>query len=223
MIAVEDLLIILNPRRIEECLASYRELPIDKLWVRNMSELDIEEAWPEIMETAAGYDWLWLQSDDGIVRRHALEAVRGLWVQGNRWLGDEAVTGYSNMSQRDIRLNIAKGQLPPENWPDQINFYELSEVQESTKACLPTTLVSFSLTGMPREMWQRFPWDPNGGADFRLSQRLAAAGVPMWAARDAFVWHVKEFWATDQYKHDQDPRKQLLIGKEPPAIELEAA
>jgi GT2 family glycosyltransferase len=72
-------------------------------------------------------------------------------------------------------------------------------------------------TCMSREMWREFPFGCFGtgsrgySSDFHLSRRLRDAGVPMVAARDGYVTHVKEQWN----KLDRGEGRQLLVGVEP--------
>lgn len=177
------------------------------MWVRNIGEPELEQRWPEILEAAAGYDRLILISDDGVVRQHALDAVQQLL--------DEfpVVTGYSNLDAATELVNLSRAPLGLQ----ADSLYTLGEVMCWPERAVPTTFCGFALTGMRRELWERYPWVASGGADFMLSKRLAADGVPIVAARDAFVWHVKETWN----RPDQDPRKGLLVGVEPAAIDLE--
>lgn len=205
---MSDLLVVMNPRKIRECVDAFRELPIDKLWLRNMTEWDIQEAWPKVMEYAVDYDHLIIGSDDGIPRKHALAAVQRFLNKGA-----PVVTGYSNFAANDLRVNIAT----------RVDWYTLADVQSWVQETNEVYQLGFALSGMKTELWQRFPfrvyWDtpPGSRSDNVLSDRLNAAGIPILAARDAFVWHVKENW--DQ--QDVEERKKLYVGVEPPSIQLE--
>lgn len=212
---MNDLLVILNPREIRECLWAFSELDIDRLWVRRMREIRIAESWGTILDIAAGYDNLILISDDGIVRPHALQAVRERLVAV-----PGVVTGYSNLSASDMRVNLSKAPLGPYPAPDSYTLMTLAEVMESPKPYFRTWFAGMCLTGMPFEMWERYPfrvWNGAAQTDFSLSKRLEAADVPIIAARDAFVWHVKEVWNMA----DSDPRKKPVDG--PPELVLETA
>jgi len=211
---VRDLLLIMNPRRIEECIRSYQELTIDRLWIRNMSEIDITEAWPTILGLASGYERLLIMSDDAVCRQHAVDSVLALLDEGH-----PVVTGYGNLDMTDFRVNLNKAPLAAQSWPESYDFWTLGEVCAYPDPAVPTTVVGFALTGMAYELWQRFPFQADGGSDFSLSQRLTGAGIPMVAAREGFIWHVKEAWN----KRDVEPRKRLLVGVEPPLLELETA
>lgn len=209
---MKDLLIILNPRDIRECIQSYQELDIDRLWIRNMSELEITERWHEVIEAAAGYQRLVIVSDDAVVRQPALDAVLDLMD-----VGHPVVTGYGNLDMGDWRVNLNKAPLAVQSWPDSYDFYTLGEVLSWPTRDVPTTVVGFALTAMPIELWVRFPFDCDGGADFNLSHKLTGQGIPMVGAREGFIWHVKETWN----RRDTEPRKRLLVGVEPASIDLD--
>ena len=207
----------MNPRRIPECITAFQGLDIDKLWIRNMYEADIVEVWPKILKAAKGYDRLIMASDDGVPRQHALDAVTALLDEGH-----PVVTGYSNLAYNDMRVNISKMSNYEKPAVNAHQLYTLTEVMEYQEPVVPTVLVGFALTGMPYELWERFGfsvWNdfPGNASDFCLSKKLVEAEVPMVAARDAFVWHVKEQWNLP----DKDDRKRLLINSEPRALELE--
>jgi len=214
---VNPLLVILNPRSIDECLSSYRELPVARLYVRRMSEHRIGERWQEILELAAerGHSHLSVIADDGIVRRPALEAVLELAREHPRGFS----TGYSNLDETldPPFVNLTKGPLGPAPAKSAYRMYELGEVMRWQRPTLPTTFVGMSLTTARLELWRDFPFrtwgnaDPGFASDFSLSQRLTDAGVVMLAAREGFTWHVKETWS----QMDVDPRKGLLVGVEP--------
>lgn len=214
----KDILIVLNPRRIEECLAAINALSISKLWIRNHSELEIQEAWPEIERMLEGFENAFIISDDAIPRPHALAFLR-------RALGPErpVVTGYSNLSETDFRVNLTKTPVEERISADSYDLYTLKEIQEHPDSLVRTYFTGFSLTGMSLEMWKRYPYrvETDGArdmaADYNLSKRLNRDEVPIYAHREAFVWHTKEVWS----QNDQEPRKRLLVGVEPKSMEIE--
>ena len=211
---MSDLLVILNPRDIPECMSALRDLEIDKLWIRRLTESQIADNWPEILRRAAGYDRLILQSDDGIVRPHALQAVRDAMDD------HPVVTGYSNLSVTDYRVNLSKEPIDEDHpHPDAYTFYTLTEIMESQQPLIPTYVVGFALTGMPYEMWERYPFEvfndyPGNASDYMLSRRLQQDSVPMLAHRDAFVWHGKQVWNTG----DTANHRRLLLHEEPEVV-----
>lgn len=186
-----------------------------------MSELDIEDRWTEVLEAGREYERWFIVSDDAVPRRFPLAVVQHL-------LDDHpVVTGYSNLSRDDMRVNLSPDRLVKDRpgLPLSYGLLDFESVMTSRSEVFKTTLVGFSLTGMSREMWERFPFQAYGrpghatgfSSDYSLSKRLQDAGVPIVAAREAFVYHLKEVWN----QHDLEPRKRLLVGVEPPSIELE--
>lgn len=207
---MRDLLVVLNPRTIRECVSAFNELDIDRLWIRNMTEKQIQDAWPAILDRASNHDRVFVVSDDVIVRPQALEAVRTL--EG------EVVTGYCNLSSDDFRVNLTKQPLRTE-FPtiEAYDFYSLAEVMEHPAETVPTWFAGMCLTGMSVELWEEFPFQvTSSGAqtDFSLSKRLEAAGIPIAAAREGFCWHVKEQWN----RLDREPRKRLFVSGEPAGL-----
>lgn len=208
---MNDLLLVLNPRRISECVRAIQELPVDKLWLRNMDEATIAERWPEILERMGGYERAFIISDDTVPRPHALAYVQELLDDGH-----PVATGYCNLGEDDLRVNLATRMEATISG----EFPTLGEVQCVADPVIPTVFAGFCLTGMSVELWEEYPYElqPGGrSADRHLCLRLLDDGVPVVAHRDAFVWHVKQVWSA----LDTDPRKQLLIGVEPSAIDFD--
>lgn len=208
-----DLLVILNPRHIPECIESFEALPIDKAWLTGYTEMQLVDVFPELPE----YDRYIVASDDCIVSPEALAAVQ-------KHLDDHpVVTGYCSLA-RDMNhlVNICKRPLPDDPIPrvDAYHFYHRLEAQTWPHPVIPTSFAGMCLTGMSRELWQRFPFNvtPLGGqSDYSLSQRLQAAGVPIVAAREGMVTHCKERWN----QLDTAPEKRLLVGQVEPQVRLE--
>ena len=208
---MKDLLIVLNPRDIPECMLAIRELPIDKLYVSRMTEYEVMEVWPQVLERARGYDRLFVQSDDGVPRPHSLRAVQRLLDAGA-----PVVTGYSNLSIDDHRVNLSKAPLDTSH-PHEgaYTLYTLQEVMEWPEEAVPTYVVGFALTGMEYGLWERFPFriyhgKPGNASDYMMSCALQKAGVPMVGARDGFVWHGKPQYGMN----DAEERRRLLLGED---------
>ena len=101
------------------------------------------------------------------------------------------------------------------------DFMRYVDVATSETPLIRTGFVGMALTGMTREIWERFPFDvsPIGAqCDYSLSYRLTQAGIQMAAHRDGCIEHVKEKWN----EPDREPRKRLLIGEIPAEVRLEA-
>jgi GT2 family glycosyltransferase len=213
---VRPLLLVLNPRDIRECVESISRLPVDKAWLRSYTEAELAEVLPEFVRTApAEYDYFLCVSDDCVVQPAALAAVLELAER------HEVVTGYTRLDATSPFVNITKRDLAGDTpVAGAYDFYTYADVAAADGPEVFTGFVGFALTGMSRELWERFPFRPFGGgptacaSDFSLSIRLRDAGVPMVAATGGYVEHVKQVWN----QRDTDPRKRLLIGERPAEI-----
>lgn len=214
---MNDLLVVLNPRRIPVCIDALEQLEIDKLWIRNMSERTIERVWADDIQPVIDmYDRAFVISDDTIPRPNALNAVRTLLDDGA-----DVATGYCNLSATDMRVNITKKPLGDLQTDAQVyDFFTLAEMQEMGEQTVRTWFTGFCLTGMSSELWRAFPFQCEGrgwASDYNLSRRLADCDVPIFTRPSAFVWHVKEVWNQIDYA----PEKRLLVGREDPSIDLD--
>jgi hypothetical protein len=216
---VNAALVILNPRDIPVCKQALAELAIPKLWLTGWTEKQIaDDVFPRLLSDYCFEQYL-LVSDDAIVRQHAVQAV----LDELRW--NPVVTGYSQRSHTDWQVNLTRGPLKYEHpVVGAYDFLSYHEVVSHPEPTLPTWFAGMSITGMSREMWQRFPFgcysdeqSPNGYAsDFHLSRRLQDAGVPITACRDAFAYHWRHEW-----RHTNDRRDdKLLVGSITPAVTL---
>lgn len=213
-----DVLVVMNPRRIPACIDAFQKLPIAKLWIRNMTEWQIMEEWPKVLRLAKGYDRMILCSDDAEVKPRELKKVQQLLDQGH-----PVVTGYSNLSEHDMRVNLCTQPLG-EHGPsiDCYSHPDLHDIAGHTDEAILTSFTGMCLTGMSRAMWRKYPfkacgYPPGWSSDYNLSLRLQQDGVPIVAARDAFVWHHKSVYNM----MDPTPGRELLIGKEPAELKLE--
>jgi GT2 family glycosyltransferase len=203
-----DVLVVLNPRTIPECMAAFESLWIPRIHIIEHTERQImDDAFPQILaETDA--DWIWVVSDDAIVRQPAIEAVRTLARK------HPVVTGYSQRTHDDWVVNLTKEPLyGSQPAVDAYEFYEFHEVVSWKTPVVPTYFAGMSLTGMSVEMWREYPFQCFGGprdtgysSDFSLSERLQRAGVAIVAARDAFCYHWRWDWITTNGIEDMKPR-----------------
>lgn len=217
------LLAIMNPRQIPECIAAFKKLEVRKAWLQNYTEWQLIEVIASIVrDESINFTHLCLVSDDCVVGQQALDAVLGIAEQS--WDHLPVVTGYCRLDSTHPEVNITRrplmGDVPTAGAYD---FYRYDDVVTWPQTFLPTGFVGFALTCMSREMWRRFPFGVFGSeqqawsSDFHLSMRLRDAGIPMVAARDGYVEHVKETWN----QLDRAPEKRLLIGEEPAGVEIE--
>lgn len=212
-----DLLVVLNPRRIPECLAAIEGLEPDILWLRNLSEYQIQEEWPGLLDRYSEYDRWVIVGDDCVPRQHALDAVLNLSDEGH-----PIVTGWSNIAETDMRSNLAKSPLKgDEPAPKAYNLYTAREVFCWLTPEVPTYLTGLTLCAATVDFWREYPfqvfgWGGGWASDYHLSKRLERDGVPIVGARDGFCWHYKHMWGR------QDPDKKILAGIEEPEIVLGA-
>lgn len=217
------LLMVLNPRRIPECVASIEALDVDRCWFRNLSEWDVAGPFAETVD-ATSYRFYLVVSDDGIVTDAAVELVVALLEDGH-----PAVTGYCNLDEGSRFANLTKqpltGDVPGEGSYGPL--YTVDEADGWPEPAVPTGFMGMSVTGMGRDLWREFPFAAFGGpwpspsfaSDFHLSSRLRDAGVPMVAARGAFTEHVK----VRVNERDDTPGREIRVGFDPAEVLLEVA
>ena len=216
------LLFVMNPREIPECLEAIEALDVDRCWLTGMRELDLVPHFARVVEETS-YDVYLVVSDDAAPTQEALDSVLALLEDGH-----PVVTGYCNLDEGDYRdvVNLTRRPLggPVPN-ADVYVTYRLDEVLEHPVDPVPSWFAGFTLTGMSREMWQRYPFEvlfpETGGScsDFWFSWRLQRDGIPIVAPKAGFVRHVKERWNVA----DSRPGKRLLIGEVEPRVRLEVA
>src|SRR4051812_38082954 len=103
---MRPLLVVMNPRRIPACLASYEKLTIDVAYARGYTELQLVPVIAEIVEST-GHSHLLVVSDDVIVSQAAVDAV----LAGLHAGAAPVVTGWCNLDATDARVNLTKRPL----------------------------------------------------------------------------------------------------------------
>jgi hypothetical protein len=206
---VNPLVVITQVREIPECVESWEALSTPVACLRGWPMVDLPPVMADLVDST-DHDPILMCADDCVITQHAVDAVLELLADGH-----PVVTGWCLLDRTHPLANLSTRRLPP-GPPTKASytFPRGNRVQSWPEPSMPTYFVGMCLTGMSRAMWQRFPLDgySHRGAmwatDYHLSQRLAAADIPMVAARDGFVVHVKEKWM----QGDTDPRKRILIG-----------
>jgi len=212
---MNPLLVVLNPRNITECMDAFRALDIPKAWMTGYREYDLVVPMADLVNVT-DYSHYIVISDDAVVRQPALNAVLALLEDGH-----PVATGWSNLDCVEAKVNLQRTPLQsPVPLVTGWDLYHFAEVMGYPEPVVPTFFGGMCLTGMSRELWQRFPFNcygrPGGGSDYHLCWRLQEAGVPIAAAREGFVFHVKERWA----EGDLDPKKRLLVGMVSPSVTI---
>lgn len=203
------LLLILNPRRMQECLDSFAALTVPRAYMTGYTERELCTVIPQII---AGTDYTHFVaiSDDTVVSQRAVDAVYERLEDGHG-----VVTGWCNLDGASPLCSVVDrplvGEVPSRA---SYSFMHWSRVVMGDPL-QRTWFAGMCLTGMSREMWARYPFDvfPMGdlggfASDYRLCWRLQEDGVPIMAVRDAGVLHVREQWDIP----DRDPRKKLYLG-----------
>lgn len=210
---MKPLLLVLNPRRIPECVAAISDLPVDKVWLQNYTEHELGDVIPGVL-AECDHDLVGILSDDTAPTRAALCAVL------NEARPGQVTTGWCNLDDASELVNLSSEPLTAD-YPTATayTFPTRAWVEDRTARSIRTYFAGHCLTFMWRDDWKRFPWACHGGppgyaSDLILSWRLQEAGVPIMAARDGFVRHVKARW---NYV-DDTPGRQLLVGVEPSGV-----
>lgn len=191
---MNPLLVILNPRRIPRALEAFDALEVDRAYLTGYTESELVPVIAELIENSEHSHYLAV-SDDGIVGQSALAAVLRLLD-----CGYPVVTGWSNLDCIEAKVNLQRTPLT-KPVPDGVatwDLYHWAEVMSYPQEAVPTYFAGMCLTGMSRSLWRRFPFgvygEPGASSDYHLSWRLQHAGVPIVAAREGFVFHLKERW-----------------------------
>lgn len=213
---MKPLLLVLNPRRIPECVDAISSLPVDKVWLQNYTESELSDVILDVLAQVP-HDLVGILSDDTVPTRAALDEVLALAQPGR------VTTGWCNLDDASDLVNLSTEPLATSTpTTTAYTFPTRAWVEAHDTLEVPTYFAGHCLTFMDRDLWDRFPWECHGGppgyaSDLMLSWRLQEAGVPIVAARDGFVRHVKARW---NYV-DDTPGRQLLIGVEPSGVRFD--
>lgn len=201
------LLLIMNPRRMRECLDSFAALTVPRAYMTGFTERELCSVIPEII-ASTDYTHYVIVSDDTVVPQRAVDAVYA------HLDGHPVVTGWCNLDEQSALCSVVDkplvGDAPT---ADSYSFMHWTRVVMHPDDLIRTWFSGMCLTGMAREMWQRYPFSVfqggNGYAsDYRLCWRLQQDEVPIMAVREGVVTHVRERWDVP----DPDPRKRLYLG-----------
>lgn len=210
-------LLVMNPRRIPRCMAAIDALKIDKLYMQNMWERQLEPVIADVVENSLyRHTHYILLSDDTVPTQEALDkVVLGLYTR-------PVVTGYCNLDAKQPYVNLTKRPFDTRlgSCKEAYDWFTRKKVDTWPEPFVPTYFAGACLTGMSRELWRRFPFrvlgenDCGFASDWMLSVRLHTAGIPIVAARGAFIEHLKPDWL----RVDRTPEHALLNGREPAGV-----
>jgi hypothetical protein len=168
-------------------MEALESLHIDKVWLKNWTERELVSVIADVIANT-DHDVIGLVSDDTTPTQAALDSILDAFEPSSVY------TGYCNMDDTTEDVNLSSAPLIVQDQAsyDCYTFPPKSEV-ENGDALYRSWFTGFAMTFMSREMWLRFPFDcvgdPGYQSDYRLSVRLQEAGVPIFAPRDAFMYH----------------------------------
>lgn len=205
----------MNARRIPECIEGFEALDCDVAWMTGYTDAELGPVHQQIVASTA-YGAYVVVSDDCVVTQAALDAVVALLEAGH-----PAATGWCKLTQASPLANLCHRPLiGDEPKVSAYPFYRARDVHAYEGEIVPTHFMGFALTGMPRELWERFPYGAyterrasGYSSDFHLCARLRDAGVPMVAARDGYVEHLK---VTGR----KPPSHRVLVGEVEPSVRI---
>ena len=210
----KPLLIVMNPRRIPECVDAIDALSIDKVWVKNYTARELVDVIADIIADTE-HDPIGIISDDARPDQAALDLVVDAYKPGSVY------TGYCNLSEHDYRVNLSTAPLKIqfEATMDCYTFITKDELEAQPDALIRSWFAGHCFTFMSRDLWTRFPFgvvDSEKGtqSDYHLCCRLQEDEVNIWAVRGAFVEHVKRYSNTG----DDTAGRALLVGVEPAEV-----
>jgi len=210
----KPLLIVMNPRRITECVDAISALKIDKVWAKNYTERQLVDVIAGIVAESE-HDLIGIISDDARPDQAALNLILDAHEPG------AVYTGYCNLSEQDYRVNLSTHPLKVQHEAtmDCYSFITKADLEARPEALIRSWFAGHCLTFMSRDLWTRFPFgivDVGNGtqSDYHLCCRLQESEVPIWAVRGGFVEHVKRYSNTG----DDTAGRALLVGVEPAEV-----
>lgn len=220
---MKTLLMVMNPRRIPECIAAFEALEVSKVWMSFFTEQEIAKKFPLVLELAyrKRYTHLSVLSDDTVPTMAALSSV----LVGLDEHPSACLTAFCNLDSKLPWVNLTTRPFAKTySVGTDYAWYSKKEAEGWPFTYVPTFFTGMCLTTMSLQMWERYPFhvlknkEGTGyGSDWSLSSRLQRDRIPVWAPTTSFIRHLKETWN----KPDKAPEKRLLVGVEEPRITWE--
>lgn len=186
---MKPLLMVMSPRNIEMCVDAISALEIDKVWLKHWTERELVDRIAEVV-TGSDYDTIGLVSDDVIPTQQSLDLLLGAFEPSGVY------TGYCNLDDASDLVNLTSSPLPILDYPSYADYgFAARDAVTAETGLFRSYFAGFSLTFMSRDMWLTYGFDPKGDpgfqSDYRLSLKLQADGVPVWAPVGAYMRHLK--------------------------------
>lgn len=210
------LLIIFNPRSIDECMEAFNRLDVHKVFIRNLPLAAALEAANIVIGEIDAVTYV-LTSDDVVVSREAFDAV----VEAST--PDVVATGWCPLDETSDLVNLTRAPLRGDSpGISSYDFFTHREVVDHPADPVPTGFAGMGLTAIHRaQVPALVPLDcfrlPDGrgySSDFHITKKCERAGIPIVAPKAAFIRHIKERWN----ELDKAPDKRLLIGEREPDV-----
>jgi hypothetical protein len=180
---------VMSPRNIEDCVNAISALEIDKVWLKHWTERELVDRIPEVVAESDA-DVIGLVSDDVIPPQSALDLLLENFEPSGVY------TGYCNLDDASELVNLTASPLKDLENPSYESYgFVTREEVEAGRGLFRSYFAGFSMTFMSRELWVKYGFDPKGDpgyqSDYRLSLKLQADEVPVWAPVGAFMPHLK--------------------------------
>lgn len=186
---MKPLLMVMNPRKIPQCMEALEALQIDKVWLKNWTERELVSVIADVIENT-DHDVIGLVADDTIPPQSSLDLILDAFEPSSVY------TGYCNMEEGQEEVNLSKTPLKVQDVANHSCYeFPLRKEVESGEGLFRSYFAGFAMTFMSRDMWLKYPFkcvgDPGFQSDYQLSLRLQADGVPIFAPVGAFMKHLR--------------------------------
>ena len=187
---MKPLLLVMRPRLIEASISAITQLDVDKAWLCNYTEHQLESVIPRVLGEC-DHDPIGIISDDGLPTNDTLRLVLDAYEPTSVY------TGYCNLDTESglVNLSVEPLIIKREATPDCYSMPTREAIESHSDSLIRSWFAGFSLTFMSRAMWNTYPFDaigePGVQSDYSLCCRLQQDDVPVWAVRGAFMRHLK--------------------------------
>ena len=219
--AFDPVLLIMQPRLIDEAIDSLKNIDIPRVWFRAFTEPQVMAQMNKYIKET-NYSHYIIMSDDGVVSKQSADAI----LKCGERTKEDVFTGWMNMHlEKDDSYShistVYPGTLSVFDTgigPEREDYPPPAPMQwvVNQPGFIRTAVANFAMSIAPRELFLDYPlktW-PNGRAsDHYWSLQLQFGGIKIWTHPEAFVKHLRKGWSP--------LRKNWLVGKVKPEIIIE--
>ena len=219
-------LIVLSPRVLPIAEEAFAKLPVDQFWIKNYTETQIEKL--GIIKNfvdSTNYDYYDIESDDSIVPLASWNALIDVLKTSGKLL--PVLSGWAEINEKCKRANLRLKAPPFQSslfhWIHKVKIISraTSRIKKLTfpypqdlpEGIFRTYFVGWSITAIRRDILQRFPYQyhTGSGSDYPFAYRCNINNVPMYALKEAQVFHLDANygWRTTE------PTTELIKWQEP--------